>query len=501
VPLRERVKTLCATAERDASADVEHADAIGRRLLEQGRPLLGQIDCLLPKGDAARDGAHDEVALRVLQCAINYGNKTDDWPPCLALMEQSLQLAASQTTIARINDNLVIVRGNIKLNQCFFCEKNAKDEKFKLSVTMHGNVKTQYVAYNTTRTTWSHNTFTVPRCAACAAAHKAAGEANGAGILFGVLTAAVYLLSLSKTGDLVSVGFGPLLFIVGIIVTIVVSAMAARAVAYMRLGGTRPLNNQYEHPTITQKKKEGWVFGQSPATKAQHSSSGPAKENRFARWEFFRSKVRSGAPASLMVMAVWLVAMVCTWPLSLLPALVSNGPDSLLARYDVGMISRNQLIGDMLDLSTTTPISSDVRNRFGAILGSGENAQITWLPALTRAAGSDSAFRALAIDNLGALGPKAIGAEGVLKQAVTSGDSVISGLATAAIAKIDPASAVDGLLNDLTAKDWRVRQRAAIALGGFGPAAQSAVPALKRATKDTDIDVRTAATAALSKIQ
>jgi hypothetical protein len=202
-----------------------------------------------------------------------------------------------------------------------------------------------------------------------------------------------------------------------------------------------------------------------------------------------------------MVMAVWLVAMVCTWPLSLLPALVSNGPDSLLARYDVGMISRNQLIGDMLDLSTTTPISSDVRNRFGAILGSGENAQITWLPALTRAAGSDSAFRALAIDNLGALGPKAIGAEGVLKQAVTSGDSVISGLATAAIAKIDPASAVDGLLNDLTAKDWRVRQRAAIALGGFGPAAQSAVPALKRATKDTDIDVRTAATAALSKIQ
>ncbi len=59
---------------------------------------------------------------------------------------------------------------------------------------------------------------------------------------------------------------------------------------------------------------------------------------------------------------------------------------------------------------------------------------------------------------------------------------------------------VNELINQLKDKNYRVRYRAADALGKQGPAASAAVPALRKALKDPDRDVRKAATRALVKM-
>jgi formylglycine-generating enzyme required for sulfatase activity len=111
-PVRERIKVLCKTAEQEADADPVHADQVTRRLIEQTRPLLAVLDCVLPQGNPTRDGAHDEVALRVLACQIPFGNKTENWKVSLELVELALPIAASESARQRIRENIEIVRKN-----------------------------------------------------------------------------------------------------------------------------------------------------------------------------------------------------------------------------------------------------------------------------------------------------------------------------------------------------------------------------------------------------
>jgi HEAT repeat protein len=56
------------------------------------------------------------------------------------------------------------------------------------------------------------------------------------------------------------------------------------------------------------------------------------------------------------------------------------------------------------------------------------------------------------------------------------------------------------LIADLDTPDPLVRQASAQALGRFGPAARDAVPALQGLLKDSDADVRQAATEALLNV-
>jgi HEAT repeat protein len=48
---------------------------------------------------------------------------------------------------------------------------------------------------------------------------------------------------------------------------------------------------------------------------------------------------------------------------------------------------------------------------------------------------------------------------------------------------------------------WNIRREAAISLGKIGPGAKAAIPALKKALRDADQDVRDAAVEALTAIE
>ena len=50
-----------------------------------------------------------------MHCAVVYGNKTGEWRPCIALLEEALRYASSQQARSKIHRNLTTVRDNYRL--------------------------------------------------------------------------------------------------------------------------------------------------------------------------------------------------------------------------------------------------------------------------------------------------------------------------------------------------------------------------------------------------
>ena len=105
-PIRERIYNLCKTAEREAEADPDSAEQVALHLLDHTRPMLLAMDCLVTGGNPTRDGAHDEVALRVLGCLISFANKTGNWKVSLDILQETLPIVAREAARAKIDEEL-----------------------------------------------------------------------------------------------------------------------------------------------------------------------------------------------------------------------------------------------------------------------------------------------------------------------------------------------------------------------------------------------------------
>jgi len=117
------------------------------------------------------------------------------------------------------------------------------------------------------------------------------------------------------------------------------------------------------------------------------------------------------------------------------------------------------------------------------------------VPALVELLGDeDSQLRGHARSGLGGIGPEAKAALPALLKALRKGENTAW-----AIGKIgsDGKTVIPALVGALTHKDERLRSEAAYALGRLGAEANSAAPALQKATTDKDVNVRVAARLAL----
>lgn len=112
-PIRERIYNLCKMAEREAEADPDSADQVALRLLDHTQSMLAAMDCLVTEGNPTRDGAHDEVALRVLGCLISFANQTGNWKVALDILQKALPIAARETARAKIEENIKILKNNL----------------------------------------------------------------------------------------------------------------------------------------------------------------------------------------------------------------------------------------------------------------------------------------------------------------------------------------------------------------------------------------------------
>ncbi|MGO4884399.1 MAG: hypothetical protein ACLP59_26795 [Bryobacteraceae bacterium] len=259
--IRERIKTYCQTAERKSTADNAHADEPGRQLLAQATPLLAVLDCILPANHPSRDGAHDEVALRVLQCAIDFGNKTEKYRVAVALEEAALPLAVSGSAKERIRMNLQVYRDNISYVECFFCGKSDGADSAAVEVKMHGNVK-RTPQYGRVLVTWNTRTIKVPRCASCQAAHRRKSNWTTAAVFAGILTGfAGCGVVTNQPGDNGGVGF--FIFVFCVIMASIIGHLVPKN---KYLQSIKPSGASHKHPKVLAAVKEGFKFGAKPNT-------------------------------------------------------------------------------------------------------------------------------------------------------------------------------------------------------------------------------------------
>lgn len=172
-PLRNKIKITCKKV-----ADAEHQTpaaslTASKELIKQTKPLLKVLDIMLPKGNAIREGAHDEVALETLSLLIDYNNNTGDIDLSVALgvYRHVEKIVMGESARARINQNHKIVKSNHEYKQlhniCFFCKKNRADDKSAIERYLHGDVKQTYL-----EVTWNYIAVKIPRCKHCAAIHN-----------------------------------------------------------------------------------------------------------------------------------------------------------------------------------------------------------------------------------------------------------------------------------------------------------------------------------------
>lgn len=123
---------------------------------------------------------------------------------------------------------------------------------------------------------------------------------------------------------------------------------------------------------------------------------------------------------------------------------------------------------------------------------------------MERLADSDESVRAKACRGLGKMGDKAAKAVPQLMKALEDKDMMVRVYAARALYAVDPKttpSVVDVLAKGLADSNNFVRSAAAEGLGQLGPAASSALPALRRALADEWSDVRKEAANAIAKIE
>jgi hypothetical protein len=255
-PISNRVKIICANAQDETKKAPEHADQCALRVINETSNLLSTLDKLLPKGHPVREVAHDEVASRVLQTQISFGNATENWSRSLELLDEALQIAASASLRKRIEDNIRIVSGNKEYDTCWFCKECSADDKAKVEVKMYGEV-THTPAWNGTHVQWRQRTVTVPRCKRCKSAHGHYNTSIGLGWTLGVLIGFGGCIPVASSNGFL--GFLTFCTCMGI------GAGIGHGISKRILSrGVRKEGTKSEFPAIKNLLSEGWAFGEKP---------------------------------------------------------------------------------------------------------------------------------------------------------------------------------------------------------------------------------------------
>jgi hypothetical protein len=279
---RLRITRLCEGTEAEVNGHEEDGAKATRKLLEEAKPLLIMLDELLPAGNSIRDDARDLVAQTALNCQIPFGNKTENWEECVALLELSKPFPVSKSIKDRIAENLKVVQENLRLKtlvSCWFCKGRDFDEDAILEVAMYGDVKRYSTGLNTRRVEWRNVTVRVPRCRECLATHNRTKKFVALGGVLGlVLGLAICLLVWLIAGVNDQTAEPPIVFASGFI--IVALAFLGLDIGDQLAKCSTPTGTIHRshsvvmvglvpamgYPGIEEMKSKGWIVGKKPST-------------------------------------------------------------------------------------------------------------------------------------------------------------------------------------------------------------------------------------------
>lgn len=261
---RRRIQVICESAEDEAKAKPAGADRMARQVMEQTESHLATLDLLLPEDDAYRQGAHDEVALRVLACQIAYGNETGDWKTSQEILEQAREIVAGEAARARIDENLRIVRGNMEhqLEQdvCFFCSELPPDDEVAHEVKLHGDVMRVPVPGGV-QLRWRGLTVKVPRCVGCKKAQAKLTLLTGGGTFLGGVAGFGSCITMVSAND----EAGCAGFVLLVVLALLGSGLGWLVGKAVTKKGIRPEGEAVKFPPIQRLLAEGWSVGEKPS--------------------------------------------------------------------------------------------------------------------------------------------------------------------------------------------------------------------------------------------
>ena len=103
---------LCETAINNSEKNPEMAEHEGARALRDGNSLISRFQA--SASSSVISEARNIIAATVMNCAIEYGNKTAKWDACVVLLEKSLELVSDSALRQKIGNNLETARRNAK---------------------------------------------------------------------------------------------------------------------------------------------------------------------------------------------------------------------------------------------------------------------------------------------------------------------------------------------------------------------------------------------------
>lgn len=249
-PLEARINSAVEEAIRKGKQDPTKGADVARELLNAtGHPLV-MARSLLEDGHAIRSYLFEHVYDTCFGLLIAYGNKTEDWPTCVAMLKLTEPLAVTPEARERIRTIIKQAEENHKekvlYGTCWFCKRAKAEVAHVMEVPMHGEVNREW-QLGGTRVTWRTLTGKVPRCGPCKEAHSKvagtwAGAAAGAAIGTAILPfigSAIGLLAGGAIGKMVD--------------------------EKVRLpDGVAPESAKSDFPPIQELVRQGWAFGERP---------------------------------------------------------------------------------------------------------------------------------------------------------------------------------------------------------------------------------------------
>ena len=249
-PLESRINSAVQEASRKGKQDPTQGADVARQLLEATQRPLAMARSLLKDSHSIRFYLFEHVYDTCLSLLIAYGNKTEDWSTCVAMLKLTEPLAVTPEAQERLRTNIKQAEENQKekslYGMCWFCKRTKAETSNILEVPMHGEVNRK-PQFGSTHVTWRTLTIKVPRCGNCKEAHskvagKWAGAAAGAAIgtaILPVIGSAIGLFAGGVIGNLMD--------------------------KKMRLPeGVAPESTKSEFPPIQEMTRQGWVFGERP---------------------------------------------------------------------------------------------------------------------------------------------------------------------------------------------------------------------------------------------
>ena len=251
-PLETRVNGAVEQAVAKSKRDATNGAATAKELLDATKQPLAVIRSLLDEGHTIRSYLFELVYDACSTCLIAYGNKTEDWATCIALLKITEPLAVTDEARNKIRTNIAQAEENHRQKTlhelCWFCKRSKAEPAHELEVPMHGNVQRNW-QIGGTRITWRTLTAKVPRCGPCKEAHsKVAGKWTGAAAGAAVGTAIMPVIG-SAIG-----------FFAG-------RALGRLVDQKMRLpDGVQAETAKATYPPIQKLISEGWALGEKPST-------------------------------------------------------------------------------------------------------------------------------------------------------------------------------------------------------------------------------------------